>query len=159
MGRLLGLMLFCIGIGMVIGMLVTENVIIIISAGLCLLCGYHMFCRWYYWQQAAEVIITRTKARDTSRASSYSFILMKWLCSFYFSGSQTRSTYIHLFSSSVYFNFYGFDVRFPHFVRSSMRMTHIVSEMSSFFTNSTFCHDSTSLSFNCLSINRQTHNT
>ena len=36
MGRLLGLMLFCIGIGMVIGMLVTENVIIIISAGLCL---------------------------------------------------------------------------------------------------------------------------
>ena len=35
MGRLLGLMLFCIGIGMVIGMLVTENVIIIISAGLC----------------------------------------------------------------------------------------------------------------------------
>ena len=32
MGRLLGLMLFCIGIGMVIGMLVTENVIIIISA-------------------------------------------------------------------------------------------------------------------------------
>nr|WP_288699786.1 hypothetical protein [uncultured Blautia sp.] len=45
MGRLLGLMLFCIGIGMVIGMLVTENVIIIISAGLCLLCGYHMFCK------------------------------------------------------------------------------------------------------------------
>ena len=34
-----------IGIGMVIGLLVTENVIIIISAGLCLLCGYHMFCR------------------------------------------------------------------------------------------------------------------
>lgn len=45
MGRLLGLMLFCIGIGMIIGMLVAENVILIISAGLCLLCGYHMFCR------------------------------------------------------------------------------------------------------------------
>ena len=44
-GRLLGLMLFCIGIGMVIGMLISENVIIVISAGLCLLCGYHMFCR------------------------------------------------------------------------------------------------------------------
>ena len=28
MGRLLGLMLFCIGIGMVIGMLIEENVII-----------------------------------------------------------------------------------------------------------------------------------
>ncbi|GAA6275595.1 hypothetical protein F170042I7_17810 [Blautia caecimuris] len=44
-GRLLGLMLFCIGIGMVIGMLIAESVIIVIAAGLCLLCGYHMFCR------------------------------------------------------------------------------------------------------------------
>ena len=139
-------MLFCIGIGMVIGMLVTENVIIIISAGLCLLCGYHMFCRWYYWQQAAEVIITRTKARDTSRASSYSFILMKWLCSFYFSGSQTRSTYIHLLCTAVScFNFNGFYIGFPHFIGSSMWMTYIISEMSSFLTDCTFSHDSTSL--------------
>ena len=146
MGRLLGLMLFCIGIGMVIGMLVTENVIIIISAGLCLLCGYHMFCRWYYWQQAAEVIITRTKARDTSRASSYSFILMKWLCSFYFSGSQTRSTYIHLLCTAVScFNFNGFYIGFPHFIGSSMGMTYIISEISTFFTNCAFSHDSTSL--------------
>ena len=139
-------MLFCIGIGMVIGMLVTENVIIIISAGLCLLCGYHMFCRWYYWQQAAEVIITRTKARDTSRASSYSFILMKWLCSFYFSGSQTRSTYIHLLCTAVScFNFNGFYIGFPHFIGSSMGMTYIISEISTFFTNCAFSHDSTSL--------------
>ena len=145
MGRLLGLMLFCIGIGMVIGMLVTENVIIIISAGLCLLCGYHMFCRWYYWQQAAEVIITRTKARDTSRASSYSFILMKWLCSFYFSGSQTRSTYIHLLSSSINFNLNGFNVCFPDRVGSSMGVAHVISEVSSLFTDCTFSHDCTSL--------------
>ena len=151
MGRLLGLMLFCIGIGMVIGMLVTENVIIIISAGLCLLCGYHMFCRWYYWQQAAEVIITRTKARDTSRASSYSFILMKWLCSFYFSGSQTRSTYIHLLcTAGSGFNFYGLHIWFPHFIGSSMRMTHVVTEMSSLITNSTSSHDCTSLTLYCL---------
>ena len=34
MGRLLGLMLFCIGIGMVIGMLIAESVIIVIAAGL-----------------------------------------------------------------------------------------------------------------------------
>ena len=113
MGRLLGLMLFCIGIGMVIGMLVTENVIIIISAGLCLLCGYHMFCRWYY---------------------------------FYFSGSQTRSTYIHLLcTASSGFNSNGFHVRFPHFIRSSMWMTYIISEISTFFTNCAFSHDSTSL--------------
>ena len=139
-------MLFCIGIGMVIGMLVTENVIIIISAGLCLLCGYHMFCRWYYWQQAAEVIITRTKARDTSRASSYSFILMKWLCSFYFSGSQTRSTYIHfLCSAGSCFYSDGFNVRFPHFVGSSMGMTHIVTKVNTLLTNCTFSHHCTSL--------------
>ena len=46
MGRLLGLMLFCIGIGMVIGMLIAESAIIVIAAGLCLLCGYHLFCRY-----------------------------------------------------------------------------------------------------------------
>ncbi|MGN8885808.1 hypothetical protein [uncultured Blautia sp.] len=45
MGRFFGFMLFCIGIGMVIGMLIKESAVIIISAGLCLLCGYHMFCR------------------------------------------------------------------------------------------------------------------
>ena len=43
-GRLLGLMIFCIGIGIVISMLIQENVVIIVTAGLCLLCGYHMFC-------------------------------------------------------------------------------------------------------------------
>lgn len=45
MERLLGFMLFCIGIGIVIGILAAENVVIIVSAGLCLLCGYHLFCR------------------------------------------------------------------------------------------------------------------
>lgn len=45
MGRLLGLMLFCIGIGMVIGMLIAESTIIVIAAAVCLLCGYQMFCR------------------------------------------------------------------------------------------------------------------
>lgn len=45
MGRLLGLMLFCIGVGMVIGTLITESVTIIIVAAVCLMCGYHLFCR------------------------------------------------------------------------------------------------------------------
>ncbi len=45
MGRLLGLVLFCIGIGMVIGMVVPEGVTLIILAALLLLCGYHMFCQ------------------------------------------------------------------------------------------------------------------
>ena len=38
-----------------------------------------------------------------------------------------------------------FNVGFPHFIASSMRMAHIVSEMSSFIANSTSSHDSTSL--------------
>nr|WP_296042737.1 hypothetical protein [uncultured Blautia sp.] len=45
MGRFFGFMLFSIGIGMIIGMLITDNVIVIVTSGLCLLCGYHMFCR------------------------------------------------------------------------------------------------------------------
>jgi hypothetical protein len=38
-----------------------------------------------------------------------------------------------------------FDIGLPDFVASSMRMTHIVSEMNSFITNSTLSHDRTSL--------------
>ena len=38
-----------------------------------------------------------------------------------------------------------FNVGLPHFIASSMRMAHIVSEMSSFIANSTSSHDSTSL--------------
>lgn len=44
-GKLLGLVLFFIGLGMVIGILIAKNVAIVIVAALCLLCGYHMFCR------------------------------------------------------------------------------------------------------------------
>ena len=45
MGKLLGFMLFFIGVGMVLGILITENFIVIAMAVICLLCGYHMFCR------------------------------------------------------------------------------------------------------------------
>lgn len=45
MGKLLGLMLFFIGIGMVIGMLVADSIVIVIVAAIFLMCGYHMFCR------------------------------------------------------------------------------------------------------------------
>ena len=34
-----------IGVGMVLGILITENFIVIAMAVICLLCGYHMFCR------------------------------------------------------------------------------------------------------------------
>ena len=44
MGKFFGLVLFFIGLGMVIGMLIADSVILIIAAVICLLCGYHLFC-------------------------------------------------------------------------------------------------------------------
>lgn len=41
-GKLTGFMLFFIGVGMVLGILITENFIVISIAVVCLLCGYHM---------------------------------------------------------------------------------------------------------------------
>ena len=90
--------------------------------------------------------LQRIKARDQSSRASLIVHNHEILCSFYFSGSQTRSTYIHLLcTASSGFNSNGFYVRFPHFIRSSMWMTYIISEISTFFTNCAFSHDSTSL--------------
>ncbi len=46
MGKLLGLILFFIGIGIVIGLLIADTVIAVVLSGACLLCGYHLFCHW-----------------------------------------------------------------------------------------------------------------
>ena len=62
------------------------------------------------------------------------------LSSLHFTGSEAGSTNVHLMSSSVDFYGYMLDVGLPHSVASSMRMAHIVSEMSSFITNSTSSH-------------------
>ena len=62
-----------------------------------------------------------------------------------FSSSETGSTYVNLFCSTVDFNGNMFDIRLPHSVASSMRMAHIVSEMSTLITNCTSSHVSTSL--------------
>nr|WP_294679247.1 hypothetical protein [uncultured Blautia sp.] len=45
MGRICGLVLFFLGLGMVLGLLIAQNIIVIIAAVSCLLCGYHLFCR------------------------------------------------------------------------------------------------------------------
>ena len=45
MGKVLGFMLFFIGLGMVIGLLVSEAIALLIAAALCLMCGYHLFCK------------------------------------------------------------------------------------------------------------------
>ena len=43
MEKLIGFMLFFIGLGMVIGLLIAENVILVVAAGVFLLMGYHLF--------------------------------------------------------------------------------------------------------------------
>ena len=45
MRKVLGFMLFFTGLGMVIGILISETVALLIAAALCLLCGYHLFCK------------------------------------------------------------------------------------------------------------------
>ena len=45
MGKALGFMLFFIGLGMVIGLLVSETTALLIVAALCMLCGDHLFCK------------------------------------------------------------------------------------------------------------------
>ncbi|MDO4678384.1 MAG: hypothetical protein UFJ18_05690 [Blautia sp.] len=45
MSRLIGLILFFTGLGMLIGMLIAEHVIAVLVSAICLLCGYHFFCR------------------------------------------------------------------------------------------------------------------
>ena len=45
MCKVLGFMLFFIGIGMVIGLLISETVALLIVAAMCLMCGYHLFCK------------------------------------------------------------------------------------------------------------------
>ncbi|MGN8754950.1 hypothetical protein [Blautia sp. HCP3S3_C4] len=44
MEKLIGFMFFFIGLGMVIGFLIAENVILVVTAGAFLLLGYHLFC-------------------------------------------------------------------------------------------------------------------
>lgn len=47
---------------------------------------------------------------------------------------------MHRLRSAVYFNLNGLHVGFPHLVGSSMRMTHVITEMNTFFTDIALCH-------------------
>ena len=47
---------------------------------------------------------------------------------------------MHRLRSAVYFNLNGLHVRFPHLIGSSMRMTHVITEMNTFFTDIALCH-------------------
>ena len=47
---------------------------------------------------------------------------------------------MHRLRSAVYFNLNGLHVGFPHLIGSSMRMTHVITEMNTFFTDIALCH-------------------
>ena len=66
---------------------------------------------------------------------------------------QEVQTYIFLAPPLAVLTFY---IGFPHFIGSSMGMTYIISEMSTFFANCALSHDSTSLTlfFNRFYFNR-----
>ena len=60
--------------------------------------------------------------------------------SFNSAGTQAGSANIHLMNAVPGLNANRLDVRLPHVIASSMRMAHIVSEVSCLFTNCTLCH-------------------
>ena len=64
---------------------------------------------------------------------------------------RAGSTYVHLFSAAVDFDFDRLHIRFPDRIGSSMGMAHIIAEVSSLLTNSTFSHDRTSLTIRFVS--------
>lgn len=47
---------------------------------------------------------------------------------------------MHCLNRAVNIDFNGLHVGFPHLIGSSMRMTHIISEMNTFFTDIALCH-------------------
>ena len=82
--------------------------------------------------------------RGIRRLLGYPHIYCQSLSPFYFTGSQTWSTYILLFRSIIYFYSYGFYIGFPHFIGPSMGMAYFISKVYAFSTNGTFCHHCTS---------------
>ena len=139
MKRLWGLILFCVGVGMAVKVLIPTTLgLLIFIVGL-LATGYHLFCRC--WKSACFTAKTPGKLPWSFKIVQESLQLSPLDQA----GTEARSTYIHLFGPAVYFNFNGLHVSFPHLVGSSMWMAHWITKVSSFFANCTFSHDRTSL--------------
>ena len=90
----------------------------------------------------------RHDKKATLYQSSFSMFLIQ-LSSFNPAGLQAACANVHSPCTTVDFTFNASDVGIPDTVGSSMGMTHIISEMSTFFTNCAFSHDSTSLTLYC----------
>ena len=66
--------------------------------------------------------------------------ILKLHCSLYKVWTQTTRAYGNCFGSSVYDSFYLSDICFPHFIASSVRVTHFNTKRNAFAADFTFCH-------------------
>lgn len=66
------------------------------------------------------------------------------LCSLNEVRAKAGSANIHLPHSAFRLDLNGLDVCLPDAIASSMRMAHVISEVSCLFANSTLCHGNTS---------------
>ena len=67
-----------------------------------------------------------------------------WLCTSNLVRLQASCTYMKCLRSPINDRLYSTNIGLPHFVRSSMRVAHTITEVYAFLTDVTFCHDSTS---------------
>ena len=66
---------------------------------------------------------------------------MHELSSLNLAAAKAGSANIHLMYAALRFDLDRLNVGLPNVIASSMRMAHIIAEVSSLFTNSTLCHD------------------
>ena len=85
----------------------------------------------------------KTKNAEAKLQRFYFVIIQLKLSSLNQTGLQTRSTYMHGLDGAVVIHLNGLHIGLPHLVGFSIRMTHIVAEMNTFFTDITLCHYAT----------------
>ena len=138
--RIIGLVMFSVGAGMVLMLLLPERFSVLLFIAVLLIAGYNLFCSWKF-------SIYKNIVKRHAKPSRLTILLHGRLSSFHKTGFQTGSANIHFPCGFSNLNPYGLDVGLPHPIWSSMRVAHIVSKMSAFSANCTFRHNHTSLQF------------
>lgn len=151
MRRLVGYTLFWVGLGMMVKMLFDSVLVSVLLILFLLLMGYNLFMGWEHLSFLSDAVLNCNKktagwlwiSRSVLLSAVYAHHLLR---SLYFTGSQTSSAHIHfLCRSCAGFHFDLLNVWFPDLITPSVWMAHLITEMYGFITNSTSCHDCTSL--------------
>jgi len=82
--------------------------------------------------------------KKTARVTGRFFNHHEKLCSLNEVRAKAGSANIHLPHATFRLDLNGLDVCLPDAIASSMRMAHVISEVSGLFANSTLCHGNTS---------------